>query len=150
MSGSGSRSASDQERLCVEDHPDSICHRLCKYYRPVHLLRFLVNLFRHTGALARDSPGDAVPLRERFNSILEGIGWLTITVVALELGQTVLEEEVLRSAQVSAPTRVRRFLSRFMVVVVVALSMCHVSMALSSQKELTHAHTTSHLAYQAV
>jgi hypothetical protein len=29
---------------------------------------------------------------------------------------------VLREAQVSAPTRVRRFLSRFMVVVVVALS----------------------------
>jgi hypothetical protein len=68
------------------------------------------------------SPGEAVPLRERFNSILEGIGWLTIAVVALELGQTILEEEVLRAAHVSAPTRVRRFLSRFMVVIVVALS----------------------------
>lgn len=61
-------------------------------------------------------------LRDRFNSVLESIGLLTIAVVALELGQTVLEEEVLREAQVSAPTRVRRFLSRFMVVVVVALS----------------------------
>lgn len=68
------------------------------------------------------NPGDTVPLRERFNSILEGIGWLTIAVVALELGQTILEEEVLRAAHVSAPTRVRRFLSRFMVVIVVALS----------------------------
>lgn len=46
------------------------------------------------------------------------IGLLTIAVVALELGQTILEEEV----QVSAPTRVRRFLSRFLVVVIVALS----------------------------
>ncbi|HEX8503253.1 MAG TPA: hypothetical protein VF659_21895 [Pyrinomonadaceae bacterium] len=68
------------------------------------------------------NPWRAMELRERFNSVLECIGLLTIAVVALELGQTVLEEEVLRESQVSAPTRVRRFLSRFMVVVVVALS----------------------------
>jgi hypothetical protein len=68
------------------------------------------------------NPAAGVPLRERFNSVLESIGLLTIAVVALELGQTILEEEVQREAQVSAPTRVRRFLSRFMVVVVVALS----------------------------
>ncbi|HEX8354686.1 MAG TPA: hypothetical protein VF611_17395 [Pyrinomonadaceae bacterium] len=68
------------------------------------------------------NPGQAMELRERFNSVLESIGLLTIAVVALELGQTILEEEVRREAQVSAPTRVRRFLSRFMVVVVVALS----------------------------
>lgn len=63
-----------------------------------------------------------MPLRERFNSILECIGLLTIAVAALELGQTILEEEVVREAQMSAPTRVRRFLSRFMIVVVVSLS----------------------------
>ena len=68
------------------------------------------------------NPSAALPLRGRFNSILESIGLLTIAVVALELGQTILEEEVQREVQVSAPTRVRRFLSRFMVVVVVALS----------------------------
>ena len=68
------------------------------------------------------NPGAALALRERFNSVLESIGLLTIAVVALELGQTVLEEEVRREEQVSAPTRVRRFLSRFLVVVVVALS----------------------------
>jgi putative flippase GtrA len=68
------------------------------------------------------NPSEALPLRGRFNSILESIGLLTIAVVALELGQTILEEEVQRKVQVSAPTRVRRFLSRFMVVVVVALS----------------------------
>lgn len=61
-------------------------------------------------------------LRDRFNSILESIGLLTIAVVALELGQTILEEEVQRQAQVNAPTRVRRFLSRFLVVIIVALS----------------------------
>jgi len=65
--------------------------------------------------------GDVV-LRSRFNAVLEAIGLLTIAVAALELGQTVLEEEVLREVHVSVPTRVRRFLSRFMIVVVVALS----------------------------
>lgn len=68
------------------------------------------------------NPVAGLPLRERFNSVLESIGLLTIAVVALELGQTVLEEEVRREVHVSAPTRVRRFLSRFMVVVVVALA----------------------------
>jgi hypothetical protein len=68
------------------------------------------------------NPGSTLPLRERFNSVLECIGLLTIAVAALELGQTILEEEVQRGAQMSAPTRVRRFLSRFMVVVIVSLS----------------------------
>ena len=68
------------------------------------------------------NPSAVLSLRDRFNSVLEGIGLLTIAVVALELGQTILEEEVQRKVQVSAPTRVRRFLSRFMVVVVVALA----------------------------
>ncbi len=68
------------------------------------------------------NPGASLTLRERFNAILGSIGLLTIAVVALELGQTILEEEVRREAHVSAPTRVRRFLSRFMVVVIVALS----------------------------
>ncbi|HEY0082395.1 MAG TPA: hypothetical protein VGB61_06365 [Pyrinomonadaceae bacterium] len=68
------------------------------------------------------NPSAAKPLRERFNSVLECVGLLTIAVAALELGQTILEEEVQRGAQMSAPTRVRRFLSRFMVVVIVSLS----------------------------
>jgi uncharacterized membrane protein YqjE len=65
--------------------------------------------------------GDAT-LKDRFDIVLESIGYLTIAVAALELGQTVLEEEVLRSTHVSGPTRARRFLSRFLIVVVVALS----------------------------
>lgn len=68
------------------------------------------------------NPTVTISIRDRFNSILESIGLLTIAVVALELGQTILEEEVQRQAQISAPTRVRRFLSRFMVVIIVALS----------------------------
>jgi len=59
---------------------------------------------------------------ERQNAVLEAIAVLTVAVAALQLGQTVLEEEVQRAAHMSSPTRVRRFLSRFMVVLVVALS----------------------------
>jgi hypothetical protein len=68
------------------------------------------------------NPASTLPLRERFNSVLESVGVLTVAVAALALGQTILEEEVQREAQMSAPTRVRRFISRFMVVVIVSLS----------------------------
>ena len=67
-------------------------------------------------------PFESAPLLPRLNAVLESIAVLTVAVAALELGQTILEEEVHRQAQMSAPTRVRRFLSRFMVVLVVALS----------------------------
>jgi hypothetical protein len=52
---------------------------------------------------------------------IEGIGLLAVALVALEISQTIVEEEVIRQAHVSAPTRVRRYLSRFLVVVVIAL-----------------------------
>ena len=67
-------------------------------------------------------PRHAVEIARRVEGVLESIGLLTIAVVALELSQTVVEEEIRRVAQISAPTRVRRFLSRFLVVVVVALA----------------------------
>jgi hypothetical protein len=54
--------------------------------------------------------------------VIEAVGLLAAAVVALQIAQTITEEEVIRDAQISAPTRVRRFLSRFMVVVVVALA----------------------------
>ena len=53
--------------------------------------------------------------------IIEAIGLLAAAVVALQIAQTVAEE-VVRAAHVSGPTRVRRFLSRFLVVLVVALA----------------------------
>ncbi len=64
----------------------------------------------------------ALSQMQRVNDILESIALLTVAVAALELGQTILEEEVQREADMSAPTRVRRFLSRFLVVLVVSLS----------------------------
>ena len=54
--------------------------------------------------------------------IIEAVGLLAAAVVALQIAQTMVEEEVLRGAHISAPTRVRRFLSRFFVVVTVALA----------------------------
>jgi len=68
------------------------------------------------------APGSRLEVRARFDIVLETIGILTIALVALELAQTIFEEEVQRDVKVSGPTRVRRFLSRFMVVIVVALS----------------------------
>ena len=64
---------------------------------------------------------DKETVQERFQLILECVGLLTIAVAAFELGQTVLEEELQREVHVSSPTRLRRFLSRFLIVVVVSL-----------------------------
>lgn len=55
-------------------------------------------------------------------SIIEMVGLLAAAVVALQIAETITEEEVIRSADISAPTRVRRFLSRFFVVLIVSLA----------------------------
>jgi len=68
------------------------------------------------------APGGDTPLATRAATAIESIGLITVSLMALEMAQTVLEEEVIRRVHVSAPTRVRRYLSRFLVVVVVALS----------------------------
>jgi hypothetical protein len=54
--------------------------------------------------------------------IIESVGLLASAVVALQIAETIIEEEVIRDADISAPTRVRRFLSRFFVVIIVALA----------------------------
>jgi hypothetical protein len=58
----------------------------------------------------------------RIDGLLNCIALLTIGVASLELGQTIVEEEIQRASHMSSPSRVRRFLSRFLVVLVVALS----------------------------
>jgi hypothetical protein len=55
-------------------------------------------------------------------SIIEAVGLLAAAVVALQIAETIAEEEVIREADISAPTRVRRFLSRFFVVIIVSLA----------------------------
>ena len=54
--------------------------------------------------------------------VIEALGLLAAAVLALQISQTILEEEIVRGVHISAPTRVRRFLSRFFVVVLVALA----------------------------
>jgi len=60
--------------------------------------------------------------RAAAQAVIEAVGLLAAAVVALQIAQTITEEEVIRDAHISGPTRVRRFLSRFLVVIVVALS----------------------------
>jgi hypothetical protein len=55
-------------------------------------------------------------------AVIEAIGLIAVAVVSVQISQTIIEEEVIRQAHVSAPTRVRRFLSRFLVVVIIALA----------------------------
>jgi hypothetical protein len=55
-------------------------------------------------------------------AVIEAVGLLAAAVVALQISETIIEEEIIRDAHVSAPTRVRRFLSRFYVVVIVAMA----------------------------
>ncbi len=67
-------------------------------------------------------PGDALTLTKRFDVILDCIAMLTIAMAAMELGQTIVEEEFAHAARLSAAARARRVLSRFLVVVIVSLA----------------------------
>lgn len=78
----------------------------------------LVAIAARTGWLAFSENLDASAAQ----SIIEAVGLLAAAVVALQIAETITEEEIVRSADISAPTRVRRFLSRFFVVVIVALA----------------------------
>jgi hypothetical protein len=102
-------------------------HKLFEAAHVVIVVLFLVSAFSLIAFAAGElwgviRPIGEVTLQARFVAVLECIGLLTIAVASLELGQTILEEQVLRSVAISGPTRVRRFLSRFIVVVVIALS----------------------------
>ena len=78
----------------------------------------LITIAARTGWLAFTSGLDGAAAL----GIIEAVGLLAAAVVALQIAETIFEEEVIRDADISAPTRVRRFLSRFFVVVVVALA----------------------------
>ena len=59
--------------------------------------------------------------RAAVQEIIEAVGLLAAAVVALQIAETIVEGEVIRDADISAPTRVRRFLSRFFVVITLLL-----------------------------
>ena len=68
------------------------------------------------------NPANAQPLTNRFNSVLKGVAMLTIALASLDLADTVIEEEFKREGHLSGAARTRRVLARFLVVVVVSLS----------------------------
>ena len=76
--------------------------------------------------------------------VIEAVGLLAAAVVALQIAQTIAEEEVVRDAQISGPTRIRRFLSRFLVVIVVALTIEGLVATFKAAHE-----NTSHMLYAA-
>lgn len=78
----------------------------------------LISIAARTGWLAFMRGLDA----EAAQVIIEAVGLLAAAVVALQISETIFEEEVIRETDMSAPTRARRFVSRFFVVVVVALA----------------------------
>ena len=78
----------------------------------------LVVIAARVGAAALGGAWD----RAAAQGLIEAVGLQAAAVVALQIAQTITEEEVIRDVHISAPTRVRRFLSRFLVVLVVALA----------------------------
>lgn len=99
---------------------------LIRFFSAAHALLALLFVAVATllTVLAARTGWDAVGMApaDSAQAAIEAIGLLAIAVVSLQIAQTITEEEVIRDAHISAPTRVRRYLSRFMVVVVVALS----------------------------
>ena len=111
------------------DHSPAPIRALLRVFPAAHLAISLLFLIAALGLVCFSAyelwrvvaPG-AGEIDQRLGHVLDGIALLTIAVASLELAQTIVEEEVQREAHMSAPTRVRRFLSRFMVVLVVSLS----------------------------
>jgi hypothetical protein len=99
---------------------------LIRFFSTVHALLALlfIGIALLLTVLAAKTGWDAIalPAVKSADQAIEAIGLLAIAVVSLQIAQTIAEEEVIRDAHISAPTRVRRYLSRFLVVVVVALS----------------------------
>jgi hypothetical protein len=74
-------------------------------------------------------------------AVIEAVGLLAVAVVALQIAETIIEEEVIHDADISAPTRVRRFLSRFLVVIVVALAIEGLVATFKAHQDLEHLFT---------
>jgi hypothetical protein len=54
--------------------------------------------------------------------LFEAIGFTTVGVAVVELAQTMYEEEIRSPVQMTAPLKIRHFLSRFLTVIVISLA----------------------------
>jgi hypothetical protein len=100
---------------------------LSRLYSTIHAFMALLFACAALALIAISTRAGWLAIRGGFDraaaeAIIEAVGLLAAAVVALQISQTIAEEEVIRDAHISAPTRVRRFLSRFMVVIVVAIA----------------------------
>ena len=100
---------------------------LSRLYSTIHAFMALLFACAALALIAISTRAGWLAIRGGFDraaaeAIIETVGLLAAAVVALQISQTIAEEEVIRDAHISAPTRVRRFLSRFMVVIVVAVA----------------------------
>lgn len=68
------------------------------------------------------NPLSGQELADRFDGVLACVAMLTIAMVSLELADTVIEDEFRENPRVGTRERIRRVLSRFLVVVIVALA----------------------------
>jgi len=105
----------------------SLARALLRGFAAIHAVLALMFMLASLVLIAITVRGAWMLLAEGFSEhlafgVIQMIGITAIAVVALQIAQTIAEEEVIREAHVSGPTRVRRFLSRFMVVIVVALA----------------------------
>jgi hypothetical protein len=55
-------------------------------------------------------------------NLFEAIGFTTVASAVFELARTMFDEEVKSSVQMNAPRKIRHFISRFMTVIIISLS----------------------------
>lgn len=67
--------------------------------------------------------------------LVEALGILAAAIVSVQISETILEEEIIRDVQISGPSRIRRFLSRFLVMLVVALTIEGMIATFKAQKD---------------
>jgi len=114
-------------RHAAESGAASVARILLRGFAAIHAVLALLFMLASLVLIAITVRSAWMLLSEGFGEnlafgVIQMIGITAIAVVALQIAQTIAEEEVIREAHVSGPTRVRRFLSRFMVVIVVALA----------------------------
>jgi uncharacterized membrane protein len=60
--------------------------------------------------------------RIQLDSMFETIGFTTVAAAVFELARTMYEEEVRSRVRITAPLKIRHFISRFLTVVIISLS----------------------------
>jgi hypothetical protein len=58
----------------------------------------------------------------KLDSLFEAIGFTTVSAAVFELARTMFDEELKSRTKMNAPRKIRRFVSRFMTVIIISLS----------------------------